>query len=164
MNWTGKTLKKHLKSSSVLVLLPISFVLILIIANQIFWWHFDWKDIDYIEQPAPLVRLFYSALVYVTLGAFLYYIQFYRLLYSIFWYTKTYKDIKGAIWWSLMLLMYFIIVPWVVNILNWIISLFFNTYNFFLQSLPLLGMAFWITWIILAIYGYITKKDPFVLK
>lgn len=164
MNWIRKTLKKHLKSSLVLVLLPVSFTIILIIANQFFWWNFDWKDVDYVEQPAPLVRLFYSALVYISLGAFLYYIQFYRLLYFIFWYTKTYKDIKGAIWWSLILLMYFIIVPWIVHALNWIISLFFNTYNFFLQSLPLLGIAFWITWSILAIHGYLTKKEPFIIK
>lgn len=164
MDWRDKTLIKYIREISVMSLFPIVFTIMLIIANRSFWWHFDWKDIDYVEQPAPLIRLFYSALVYITLGAFLYYIQFYRILYYIFWYTRIYKNIKGAIWWLLMLLMYFIIVPWIVYALNWIISLFFNTYNFLLQSLPLLGIAFWITWGILAIHGYITKKEPFIIK
>lgn len=166
--WINKVLKERIKEWLIVAIFPITFTITFIIVNYFLGWNFDWKEIDYLEQPAPLIRIFYSALAYISIGAILYGIGFYYWLHQIFWgflwNYKLYKDIKKIVWMWNILIMYFIVVPWIIHLLNFIISLFFNSYNFFIQSLPLLGLAFGITWIILAWYTYLFKKEAPIIK
>ncbi len=101
---------------------------------------FEWQSISPIEQPDLVPRLFYSALVYVTLGSLLYSLGFYKFLYSLYRGTRggwrKYKDTKAIIWWSLILGMYFIIIPFVVDGLNAVISVCFNLFNLILYLCP----------------------------
>lgn len=167
MNWSQKILKRYLKEAWILSLFSITFVLIIIIANQFFGWSFEWKEIDIIDQPAPLIRIFYSALAYISIGAISYHIGFYYWLYQIFWgflwNYRLYKDIKKLIWTWNILIMYFIIVPWVINMLNFTISLFLNSYQIFIQSLPLLGISFGVTSICILSYIYIVENEPTII-
>ena len=118
---------------------------------------FHWESISPIDEPGLMPRLFYSALVFVTLGALLYSVGFYKWLYGLYrgsrrgW--RDYNNMKRAIWAILMLFMFFVIVPMVVNMLNATISFFYNVLALMLYLLPPLGM----TLIIYAIY-YLTRK------
>lgn len=103
-------------------------------------------------------RLFYSALVYVTLGWFLFHkLKFWKFLYEPYRgggrrAYREYEKLKAAIWGFLILLMYFVIVPFVVDILNTIISFFFNLYVLLLYLAPPLAISLMICGFGLFIY------------
>lgn len=101
---------------------------------------FEWQSIEPISEPSIFSRLLYSALTFVTIGAFLYKIGFYKFLYSLYRGTKNgwreYKKAKAGIWGLLVLLMFFIIVPFVVNVLNIVISVMFNVYTLLIYIFP----------------------------
>lgn len=134
MTWYERILKKNKKE----IILSAVFVFALALITTL--WHyftgksFEWQNISPIEEPALLPRLFYSALVYVTLGWFLFHkLKFWKFLYEPYRgggrrAYREYEKLKAAIWGLLILLMYFVIVPFVVGILNTIISFFFNLY------------------------------------
>jgi len=90
-------------------------------------------------------RYFYSAFVFVTIGAFLFWIRFYQLLHGIvvgiFGDWKLYKDIKGFIWGGLMLISYFCLIPRIVDFLNSILSFFYNVFGLLLYSLPTVAFS-----------------------
>lgn len=145
MSWQKNILNKYRKEilfSAVFTLLFSFFILL---------WHFGldksfrWTKIEPISAPSLLERYFYSAFVYVTIGAFLYLIKFYQLLHKITvgflgdW--RLYKDIKGIIWGGLILVSYFWIVPKVVGILNVIISFLYNILGLILYSFPALTIT-----------------------
>ena len=127
-------------------------------------WHyftgkvFEWQSISPVDEPDLLPRLFYSALVYVTLGAVLYAMGFYKFLYSLYRGTRggyrAYKEMKGAIWVVLIWGMYFVIIPVVVNILNAVALFFYNITILILYLFPALG----ISGIVFAI-GYVVAKN-----
>lgn len=128
-----------------------SAVFAVLFALSITLWHyftgkvFEWQSISPIDEPDLLPRLFYSALVYITLGAFLYAMGFYRFLYSLYRGTRggyrAYKEMKGAIWVVLILGMYFVIIPVAIDILNAFISFGYNVLNLILYLFPPLGMS-----------------------
>lgn len=128
-------------------------------------WHFltgkafQWVEISPIDVPSIPSRLFYSVLVFLTIGAFLYFIRFYQLLHFLIVRQmndkKAYREAKGVIWISLMALMYFWIVPKFVDLLNKIISFLYNIIVFsifyifppvgiFFLSFSVCGAVFWI--------------------
>lgn len=129
----------------------ISSTLTLTLALCTALWHyitgvtFHWESISPIEAPSFLVRAFYSALVFVTLGAGLYNLGFYKFLYSLHRRTRNgyrdYKEAKRVIWVLLIFLMFFVIVPAVVSILNAIISFFYNVFVLLLYIAPPLGIS-----------------------
>lgn len=147
MNWRDKVLKKHKKE----VILSATFALTLALAITL--WHyftgkgFEWQSISPIEQPGLLPRLFYSALVFAVPGWFLYHkLNFWKFLYAPYRgggrsAYREYKKLKAGVWGLLILLMYFVIVPFVVDILNAIISFFFNLYVLVLYLLPSLAIS-----------------------
>jgi hypothetical protein len=104
---------------------------------------FEWKEISPISQPSLLYRELYSALVFVTVGAFLYYVvRLWQILYFIFVTIlesrELYRLIKAIIWISLILSMYFYVVPVVVNLLNRVISFFYNLTMLLMYSFPVI--------------------------
>ncbi len=120
---------------------------------------FEWQTISPIDEPSIFHRAFYSALVFVTLGAFLYWIKFYRLLYYIsFKDWELFKALKGLVWGSLILLMYFWIVPKVVWVLNMTLSFFFNLYNLILYLFPPLGVSLIVFSIVLILIRKLKSK------
>jgi len=140
MTWYKKYLTQHKKE----IILSATFTLVFFIFLSL--WHyalgksFVWKEINPIPKPQEFVRFIYSALVFATFGAFLYWIKFYKFLHSVIveglrdW--KLYKDIKAIIWTSLILVMYFFVVPKVIDLLNSTISIIYNLSVFILYLLP----------------------------
>jgi hypothetical protein len=128
-----------------------SAIFAVMLAVAVSLWHyfsgasFEWHSISPVEAPSLLPRLFYSALVFVTLGAFLYAVGFYKFLYSFFRGVtggyRDYKTMKAYIWGLLILAMYFVIIPVVVNVLNAVISFFYNVFNFILYLFPPVGIS-----------------------
>lgn len=123
----------------------------LVFALSVALWHyftgkvFEWQSISPVEEPDLLPRLFYSALVFVTLGAGLYAMGFYKSLYSLYRGTRggyrAYKEMKGVIWVALILSMYFVIIPVVVDILNAVISFSYNISILVLYLFPPFGIS-----------------------
>lgn len=146
VDWYKKVLKD--KKDEIIVSVILAFVVLILTAIW-YWWigkGFEWQKIELISQPSLLFRLFYSALVYGTLGAFLYKIKFYKVLYWLLVVylqdMKFYKETKNYIWGSLILVMYFFIVPVAVNILNAILSIIYNLLVYCLYIFPLLFILF----------------------
>jgi len=145
MIWHKKVLKEKKKE----IISSAAFAAIF--ALTVLLWHyftgksFEWQSINPVEAPGLLPRLFYSALVYATLGAAIFSTGFYKLLYSLYRGTRggwrKYNKMKDRIWWGLILGMYFVIIPFVVNVLNAIISFFYNIFNLILYLFPQLGVS-----------------------
>src|SRR3989338_9358564 len=126
MSWYKKVLKENKKD------IVSSAAFAVVFALAILLWHFalsksfQWETINPIEAPSIFSRALYSALVLVTFGAFLYWVRFYQFLYHLavrgLRDRQLYRGIKGLLWGSLILIMYFWVVPKVVELLNAIIS------------------------------------------
>jgi hypothetical protein len=131
MIWCNKVLaenKKEIITSAIIsIVITLAFSVWYFITGK----GFEWKTINPIEQPSLLNRYFYSAFVFSTIGAFLYYVvKLWKGLYFIFVKMlrsrELYELIKWALWTSLILLTYFYIMPVIVKILNAVISFFYN--------------------------------------
>ncbi len=124
-------------------------------------WHFmlgqdyQWQSITLISEPSIFERVVYSALTFVTLGAFLYKIKFYQVLYAVNGDWQSFKDAKKIVWIILMGLMYFIIVPTTVSIINHVLSFGYNLLNFVVYLFPPFGVAALIAFVA----GYIKTKN-----
>lgn len=145
MQWYKKTIKKYYKKISNGTILAFLFFLVYSVWKYFSGKSFVWLGIEPVEQPKLFVRIFYSALVFVILGALLYELKFYRFLYRFIVVKlrdiKLYKDTKYIIWTSLILLMYYKIIPLVVDMLNKIISIFYNLVNLLLYLMPSAGIT-----------------------
>ncbi|MEX2437692.1 MAG: hypothetical protein WD449_00375, partial [Candidatus Babeliales bacterium] len=128
-----------------------SAVFVLVVAITTLVWSyatgsvFAWKTISPIPEPSILVRLLYSALVYVTLGRILYILGFYQVLHAFVvgglgdW--GLYNDLKKLLWIVLMGVMFFWIIPFVVNVMNTTISFFYNILNLVLYLISGVGIS-----------------------
>lgn len=141
MTWYKQTLKKYGKE----ILLGAMFSVLCSLAFLIWIFVFDrtftWINIEPIEQPSIFVRILYSALTFVTLGAFLYMIGFYKILYQFIGDWGLFKEAKRIIWLLLMGFMFFIVVPVVVDLLNGIISILYNLLGLIVFSFPPIGIS-----------------------
>jgi hypothetical protein len=141
MSWQKKILTENFRdifSSGVLYLLTLVLVSIW---DMYHGKSFEWVWLEVIDQPSLFVRLFYSAITFVTLGALLYAVKFYKLLWYIIRDWKEYKRAKSAIWGLLMVFMYFYGVPKIIDFLNFIISIFYNIFNFILYISPFFSIS-----------------------
>lgn len=145
MSWYEKVLarnKKEIVSGAIYVII---FALVFLVWDLFSGKSFQWVEISPISMPDLPSRILYSALVYVTLGAFLYWIGFYQFLHLVLvgilrnW--KLYKDTKGFMWFLMILAMYFWVVPKFVDLSNAIISFLCNMINLILYLFPPLGIA-----------------------
>ncbi len=145
MAWYKKILEEKKKEIVVSAIISIVITSIFSIWYFIIGKSFEWRSISPISQPSLFHRYFYSAFVFFTIGAFLYYVvKLWKILYFIFVKIlnarRLYNLIKGFLWTILILLAYFYIVPTIVDILNAIISFFYNILILFMYLLPLVGV------------------------
>ncbi len=156
MSWYKNTIKRYCKENVGEIIASTLFSLIILLWCFFKGAGFETEKISSISQPSIFHRLLYSALVYVTLGAFLFWTKFYKLLYWLFvkllGKKKLHKEVKRRIWIILIVLMYFVIVPWVVDILNGVISFFYNILNFVLYLYAPLGIS------LIALVGFFIFK------
>ena len=98
MSWYKKVLTKNKEDIITKTIFVIVFALITLLWHFVFGKSFEWREISPISEPSILIRYFYSALVFVTFGAFLHWINFYKFLHFLIVKTlgnwKLYKDIK----------------------------------------------------------------------
>ena len=158
MTWYKKVLKESRKEIASTTAFAVVFALAILLWHFALGKSFHWETINPIEAPSLLSRALYSALVFLTFGAFLYWIKFYQLLYHIVSDRQLYRGIKGLVWDSLILAMYFWIVPTVVGLLNAILSFFYNILNLILYLFPPLGVS-----LILFSIGYMMVKKYYVI-
>lgn len=143
--------------SGVLALLLCSFI-----SAQIFIFKhaFMWVEITPISD-LPWNRMLFSALTYVSLGAILYYLLFYKFLSFIFYRVlgdyKAYLQAKRIVWAVLMLINYYYVAPFLISILNKILSFTYNGITLLLFISPSLGGVF------LCLTGYFLVRK-FLLK
>lgn len=141
--WHKKVLTKYKKEIISAAIFSITFALALLLWHFALGKTFEWQTISPVSAP-PLVYEIYSALTFITLGAFLYWIRFYQFLYFVFvkalgdW--KSYREIKGIIWALLILLTYWLVQK-IVDLINATISFFYNILNGLLYLSPPLGIA-----------------------
>jgi hypothetical protein len=154
MTWYKKTLKKYGKE----ILTGAVFSIVCTLAFLLWIYGmgktFTWTDISPIDPPSIFVRIFYSALTFVTLGAFLYKIKFYQGLYRILGDWRSFREAKAIIWVLLMGTMFFVIVPLVVDILNGILSIGYNLVALLVYAFPPVGISV----ILFTLYFYFKKK------
>jgi len=154
MTWYQKTLKKYGKE----ILTGAAFSIVCALAFLLWIYGigktFTWTDISPIDPPSIFVRIFYSALTFVTLGAFLYKIKFYQGLYRILGDWRSFKDAKAIIWVLLMGTMFFVIVPLVVDILNGILSIGYNLIALVMYAFPPVGISIFL----FTLYVYLKRQ------
>ena len=159
MTWYKKVLKENKKEIASTTAFAVVFALAILLWYFALGKSFQWETISPVEEPSLFNRVLYSALVFITLGAFLYWVKFYQLLYHIISDRQLYRGIKGLIWGFLILVMYFWVVPAVVEILNAIISFFYNILNLILYLFPPLGVS-----LIVSSVGYIIFKKYYAIR
>lgn len=145
MTWHKDKIEKYIKEnySSVMTFFIFMFVCTL--------WHyfsgqkFVWRDVNLIDTPSIWYRALYSALAFLTLGRWLYKIKFYQFLYFLdvvlLHDKRGYRKDKKSIWAIMTIAMYLYIVPKIVDILNFAISLVINTIALILYLSPVIGIC-----------------------
>jgi len=145
MSWYKKVLTKNKEYIITKTMFIIVFALVTLLWHFVLGKNFEWREISPIPEPSILIRCFYSALVFVTFGRFLYRTKFYKslhfLIVRILGDWKLYKDTKNIIWKLLILIMYFFIVPKIIYLLNAIISVVYNLLGFILYLFSPLGIS-----------------------
>ena len=139
--WHKRSIKKTGREVAAGTAFSTTFVLALFLWNFALGKTFIWQTIAPVSAP-PLVYEIYSAMVFVTFGAFLYWIRFYKFLHFIFVETlgdwRTYKQVKAIIWLLLIGLAYAAITK-IVDAINSTLSVVLNLANFLLYLSPPLG-------------------------
>jgi len=161
MIWYKKALVEHKKEIVNSAIFTLIFALSLLLWNLGLGKSFVWRKIVPISAPNFFDRAFYSALVYVSVGALLYAVKFYKFLHYLIvrkmrdW--KLYKETKSFIWLLLILGMYGIFSK-IVDLLNNIISFTYNAFGLILYVFPALGISL----IIFILLFMINKKYKFI--
>jgi hypothetical protein len=136
------------KKSTFLVLV---FILILLIYRWISNNPYSWQEYNLISEPSLSIRLL-SWLAFIWPWKVLYDLQFYRILYFIFVTILNnrwlYRDLKKIIWYWLMFAIWFIIIPWFIDILNQVVSFLINIVLYLNLIIPVLGVI-WFTFLII---------------
>ncbi len=145
MPWYKRVLTEYKQETVTSVVFVLTVAITTLIWSHLTGDIFEWKRINPVPEPSIPVRLLYSALVYVTFGRVLYLIGFYQVLHAFVvgglgdW--GLYHGLKKILWIGLMAMMYFWIVPFVVEVLNVTISFFYNALNLILYLLPAVGIS-----------------------
>jgi len=147
--WYKEVITKHKKKAVISAIFLLCLALTYSIWRFGFGQSFEWVEITVISQPSIFNRLLYSALTFVSLGAVLYRLGFYQALHRFFvgmlrdW--GLYKDVKNLVWWVLIGLMYSVIVPFVVDLINFIATIGYNIFNLILYLSPPVGIVLSLT-------------------
>jgi hypothetical protein len=143
--WYEKTVEKYGKKA-----LWSAVVSIAVTALFSFWYFasgrsFAWHSISPIPQPGFLDSELYGAIAFLTIGAFLYYVVKLWLILKIIckdilgsW--DLYNGVKAIVWFILLLVTQFYIVPTIIDWANAIVSFFYNMWFLLLYVFPPLGI------------------------
>lgn len=158
MAWHKDKIERYIKENYYSVIFFFVFMLFCTLWYYFSGQKFEWKNIDWISVPPLWERFLYSYLVYKTLGKWLYDVYFYKFLHFIFVgilnNRRKYKEVKSALWDILMAVMFFYIIPAVVDLLNFIISFVYNTIALILYLAPVMGTCL----ILYFIYSCVDKR------
>lgn len=166
MSWYKNTLQKYRKEITQSAV--ASFVLSLVFL--FYTWHlgniFVWQPISLIEQPSIFARVFYSSLVFIGPGRYLYHkLKFYKILHDVvvkgFGMWGLYNLIKTAVW-AIMFYATYLVVGIVIEMFNTLASILVNIFNLVLYLSPTLGLFVFLTIFISYIYGR-AIEEPVVL-
>jgi len=159
MNWHKKILAKHkakiISLAAGIVALISAFSLWRFALGKTFEW------INIAPLHTPFSYAFYSTLVFVGPGAYLYYFtDFYKDLWYFFRHTLSspglHKNVKWAIWVSMVAAMFFVVKA-VFDLINTIVSFLYNIFFLILYLSPSIGVAI----IVFAVSYLLTKEDRF---
>lgn len=156
MKWYKKVLLENKKTIISSAIFPLIFALVLLVWYFKLGNGFEWRKIEPISAPNLLEgRSFYSALVFRSLGAFLFGLGFYKLLHFLCvivlssW--RLYKGIKKILWLFLTLIMWDIF-PKIIGVLNNILSFIYNILGIILYLLPPLGISLIVSIVIFLLF------------
>lgn len=163
MNLHIKVIRKLLKETYSGALFLILVALVSLLWYYFSWVSYEWRSIEPIEQPDTFVRIVYSFLVFFTLWLLLYFFRFYQLLHFVFVRLlgdrRAYKKIKWFIWLVLMWLMYLVIVPFVVDTMNNVLSFLYNLLGILVYLMPALWISITTFLIGIVLYAKIVQKN-----
>ena len=155
MSRYSRTLRKFFQEEQLKLSIILMCVLVTTVVLQIFIQQNEFLRIKIqpIDTSWIFSRLVYSALTFVTLGALLYKLKFYKLLYEtvwrLFWY-KIYEKVKYVVRWVLIAFMYIKVVPYITNILNQTISIAYNALRYiaFISPWLWIGLMIFFIWVL----------------
>jgi hypothetical protein len=153
--WYWKEILKNFKKSFSSVSIYILFLALLSVWKFLIGQDFFWESISPIPEPNIFIRVLYSAITFVSLGSVLYRLCFYKWLHNVCvkclgnW--QLYKGIKKIIWIALMFVMFVYVVPFIVLVLNSVISFFFNIFKLILYLFPPFGFAVFVYFIFIVV-------------
>jgi len=160
MAWKKRAIKEFFKQYYPLALFSVVVCFIFFLSITYWQGYFEWKDIKPLPDPDLSLRML-SALVFVSFGQLLYWLKFYYVLYFIFVTIlkdkRLYKDLKRLIWNVLMFIMGFYVAPWIVDLLNKILSFFYNIFAFLIYLFPPIGVSL-ILGLFISYYKKLQKK------
>lgn len=157
-----KTILSNLEkvaATSIFWFITIGIVMLL---NYFFWTNFQWKIVEPLSVPPLIPRLLLSALAYPTIGALLYMLRLYQILYYIL-PRNDFKTVKKWIWLFSMGVVY-LAIQTIVDIWNVFITYFYNMVQFFISILPGLSISFLITLTLVFIYIRIKLRHENIIK
>ncbi len=104
---------------------------------------FEWREI-HLSTPTLTLRIL-SGLVFDSLGYILYELKFYYALYMVMVVAlrmkkADYNAVKKIIWYGLMFIMGFYIVPWFMDALSFVLTIFFNIAMLIVYIAPPIGI------------------------
>ncbi len=138
MSWYKKALLSTYHKELIVGGLVFVVLFVLSIVQLISGELFAWRQIEPFSTPDLWNRIFWSALTFVSLGAILYHIYFYKFLSDLFGSNRGgYRQAKAIVWFGLMCVNYQIF-PTVVDIANSIVSFAFNASVYIMYVSPML--------------------------
>lgn len=144
MSWHKDRILRFFRSYKKEIIVSCSVILILTIYHIFSDKSFVWRDYEPLPEPTLTLRLL-SALVFDSFGWILYQLRFYYVLYivivGVFRNKPLYRDLKKVIWYGLMFVMGFVVAPWIVDVLNSILSFFYNILLLIIYVFPPYGLS-----------------------
>lgn len=119
------------------------FISMFIMLLTITWYFFtdnsfNIKTYEPISDPIFTLRML-SGLTFLSLGNLLFRTRFYQF-FNYLLDKKTFNELKALVWHILMFVVGFIILPFIIDVANYILSFLLNIFNFILWFFPLIGI------------------------
>ena len=137
-SWHKKEIHKFITENKRELIVSI-FVMLIAITWYFFTDnYFSIKKYEPVSEPILTLRML-SGLTFSSLGLFLYNTKVYQFLH---WALdrKTFNELKKIIWLLLMFTVGFVILPFIIDVVNFILSFLFNILNFIIWFFPLVGI------------------------
>jgi hypothetical protein len=152
MHWYNREIRKYTIGTMGMVVWTLIATIFVSVWVYFTSDYYEWQNIEIIPL-VPWVRILLSALTYVTLWRLLYKSQIvYRPLHfvivRIFRNKKLYNEAKDIIWFVLLGVMCFVILPVIVSFLNFLISCVYNFALFLIYISPPIAILWIMIWVI----------------